>query len=155
MVLVTIGIFYMCKVTTMGVGNHTFRYDLMRFDTICFHHLLTLHELGKLLVVVPAEIAAGGFHDARQLAFSGATISPRLAIIPLISFHERSGYVNSAPLTCAPRIGKSMGTMGWCTSFDTCEGKRVTLSVSFPRRGIAGGVVLLRLYFIFFLSLND
>ena len=33
-----------------------------------------LHELGKLLVVVPTEIAAGGFHDARQLALSGATI---------------------------------------------------------------------------------
>ena len=32
----TIGIFYMCKGTTMGVGNHTFRYDSMRFDTIWF-----------------------------------------------------------------------------------------------------------------------
>ena len=153
--LVTIGIFYMCKVTTMGVGNHTFRYDSMRFDTICFHHLLTLHELGKLLVVVPAEIAAGGFHDARQLVLSGATISPRLAIIPLISFHERSGYINFAPLTCAPRIGKSMGTMGSCMSFDACEGKSATFLRPRPRFGIFGAVVLLMSHFIFFLSVKD
>lgn len=151
----TIGIFYMCKVTTMGVGNHTFRYDSMRFDTICFHHLLTLYELGKLLVVVPAEIAAGGFHDARQLALSGATISPRLAIIPLISFHERSGYINFAPLTCAPRIEKSVGTIGWCTIFDTYEGKSATLLSPRPRFGIFGAVVLLMSHFIFFLSVKD
>ena len=54
---------------------------IIRFDTIrcvsirfVFHHLLTLHEHGQLLVVVGAEVAAKGFHDARQLALSGATI---------------------------------------------------------------------------------
>ena len=56
--------------------------------------------------------------------------------------------INSAPFTCAPRIGKSMGTMGWCMSFDTCESKSCTHSVPFPRFGIFGTVVLLILYFI-------
>ena len=66
----------------------------------------------------------------------------------LVSFLLRSYYMNSAPLTCAPRMGKSIGTMGWCMSFDTCESKSCTHSVPFPRFGIFGAVVLLILYFI-------
>ena len=76
------------------------------------------------------------------------------ANIPLVSFLLLSEYINSAPLTCAPRMGKIIGTMGWCMSFDTCESKSCTLSVPFPSRGIAGGVGLLRLYFIFVMSVN-
>ena len=33
----------------------------------------------------------------------------RFANIPLVSFQLLSGYMNSAPLTCAPSIGKSIG----------------------------------------------
>ena len=66
----------------------------------------------------------------------------------LVSFLLRSYYMNSAPLTCAPRMGKSIGTMGWCMSFDTCESKSCTHSVPFTRFGIFGAVVLLILYFI-------
>ena len=61
-------------------------------------------------------------------------------------------YMNSAPLTCAPSIGKSIGTSGWCMSLDTCNSKSCTHSVPFPRRGIAGGVCLLRLYLKFVMS---
>lgn len=75
----------------------------------------------------------------------------RFANIPLVSFQLRSGYMNSAPLTCAPSIGKSIGTMGWCMSFETCESKSATLSSPRPRFGIFGAVVLLISYFIFFL----
>ena len=71
----------------------------------------------------------------------------RMAIIRWRVFLRKN--INSAPFTCAPRIGKSMGTMGWCMSFDTCESKSCTLSVPFPSRDIAGGVGLLRLYLIF------
>ena len=79
----------------------------------------------------------------------------RLANIPLGSLQLRSGYINSAPLTCAPRIGKSIGTMGWCMSFETCESKSATLSSQRPRFGIFGAVVLLISYFIFFLLFKD
>lgn len=70
----------------------------------------------------------------------------RMAIIRWRVFLRKN--INSAPLTCAPRMGKSMGTMGWCMSFDTCESKSCTHSVPFPRFGIFGTVVLLILYFI-------
>ena len=65
-VLVTIGIFYMCKGTTMGVGNHTFRYVSMRFDTILFSSSSDAPRAWQ----APRRRA----HDARQLALSGATI---------------------------------------------------------------------------------
>ncbi len=35
------------------------------------------------------------------------------------SFQLRSGYMNFAPLTCAPSKGKSMGERGCCMPFDT------------------------------------
>ena len=70
------------------------------------------------------------------------------ANIPLVSFLLLSEYINSAPLTCAPRIGNSIDTSDWCMSFDTCESKSCTHSVPFPRFGIFGAVVLLILYFI-------
>ena len=37
-------------------------------------------------------------------------------------------------------------------SLDTCNSKSCTHSVPFPRRGIAGGVCLLRLYLKFVMS---
>ena len=51
----------------------------------------------------------------------------------------RSGYMNLAPLTCAPRTGKIIGTIGSCMSFDACESKSDTISVPFPSFGIFGG----------------
>ena len=48
------------------------------------------------------------------------------AIIPLVSFPQRSGYINSAPLACLPRIRKNMGTMGCCMVFEICERKSTT-----------------------------
>ena len=74
------------------------------------------------------------------------------ANIPLVSFLLLSEYINSAPLTCAPRIGKRIDTSDWCMSFDTCESKNSTHSVPFPSRGIAVGVVLLPLYLLFVMS---
>ena len=86
--------------------------------------------------------------------FPAPLSATRFANILHISFQLLSGYMNSAPLTCAPRIGKSIGTMGWCMSFETCESKICTHSVPFPRRCMAGGTVLLRSYLIFVTSAN-
>ena len=44
-------------------------------------------------------------------------------------------------ITCAPRIGKSIGTMGWCMSFETCESKSAALSSLRPSFGIFGTMV--------------
>ena len=76
------------------------------------------------------------------------------ANIPLVSFLLLSEYINSAPLTCAPRIGNSIDTSDWRMSFDTCESKSSTHSVPFHSRGIAVGVFLLKLYLLFVVSAN-
>ena len=49
----------------MGVGNHTFRYDSMRFDTICFSSSSDAPRAWP----APRRRA----HDARQLALSSAS----------------------------------------------------------------------------------
>ena len=54
------------------------------------------------------------------------TFSTIFATIPLVSFPQRSGYINSAPLACFPRIKKSMGTIGCCMVFEICESKSTT-----------------------------
>ena len=72
----------------------------------------------------------------------------RFFIIPNNSFQMRSGYMNLAPLTCAPRTGKIIGTIGSCMSFDACESKSDTISVPFPSFGIFGAVFFEILYFI-------
>ena len=43
---------------------------------------------------------------------------------------------------------KSMGTMGWCMSFETFESKNSIHFVPQPRFYMPGGVDLLMLYFI-------
>ena len=58
-------------------------------------------------------------------------------------------------ITCAPRIGKSIGTMGWCMSFETCESKSAALTSPRPSFGIFGTMVLLISYFMFILSFKD
>lgn len=87
--------------------------------------------------------------ESLQLSLACAAFGHQIApIIPHISFQLRSGYMNSAPLMCAPSTGNSMGTSDWCMSFDVCESKSCTHSVPRPRFGMAGGVDLLMLYFI-------
>lgn len=91
--------------------------------------------------------------ESLQLSLACAAFGHQIApIIPHISFQLRSGYMNSAPLMCAPSTGNSMGTSDWCMSFDVCESKSCTHSVPRPRFGMAGGVGLLMLYFISVLS---
>ena len=53
----------------------------------------------------------------------------RFFIIPNNSFQMRSGYMNLAPLTCAPRTGKIIGTIGSCMDFDACESKNGAIFV--------------------------
>ena len=45
----------------------------------------------------------------------------RLPFLPHNSFQMRSGCMNLAPLTCTPRTGKIIGTIGSCMDFDACE----------------------------------
>ena len=72
----------------------------------------------------------------------------RLPFMPHNSFQMRSGYMNWALLTCVPRTGKIIGTIGSCMSFDACESKSDTISVPFPSFGIFGAVFFEILYFI-------
>ena len=46
-------------------------------------------------------------------------------------------------------LGKIIGARGSLMFFEVCESKRATISVPFPRFGMAGGVFLSILYFIF------
>ena len=39
--------------------------------------------------------------------------------------------MNLAPITCAPRTGKIIGTIGSCMDFDACESKNGTIFVHF------------------------
>ena len=75
------------------------------------------------------------FWDHDQIFVDSPLLQPesatRLPIMPHISFHERSGYMNLAPLTCAPRTGKIIGTIGSCMDFDACESKNGTIFVHF------------------------
>ena len=59
----------------------------------------------------------------RQVCDSG------LPFMPHNSFQMRSGYMNLAPLMCAPRAGKIIGTIGSCMDFDACESKNGTIFV--------------------------
>lgn len=53
----------------------------------------------------------------------------RLPFLPHNSFQMRSGYMNLAPLTCTPRTGEIIGTIGSCMDFDACESKNGTIFV--------------------------
>ena len=74
-----------------------------------------------------------------------------LAIIPHVTFQDRSGYWNFAPLMCAPNEGKNIATRGSCMSFDACESRILIHSVPFSRFGIAGAVALIVSYLIDYL----
>lgn len=143
MVLVTIGIFYMCKGTTMGVGNHTFRYDSMRFDTIWFSSSSDAPRAWQ----APRRRA----HDARQLALSSASNGREIDHHSAHFLPREVGIRKFGSTYVRSKDRESMGTMGWCMSFETCESKRATHSSPRPRFGIFGAVVLLISYFIFFL----
>ena len=71
-----------------------------------------------------------------------------LAIMPHKSFQLRSGYWNSAPIMCAPSIGKNIGTKGSYMSFEACESRILIHSVPFPSLGISGALCLLISYLI-------
>ena len=93
-------------------------------------------------------------HENKR-TLSGATISHEICqhsahFLPtFVQIHKFcSTYV------CA-KDRESIGTMGWCMSFETCESKSATLSSQRPRFGIFGAVVLLISYFIFFLLFKD
>ena len=81
------------------------------------------------------QIASTRFDNWPLLQPESAT---RIAIMPHNSFQVRSGYWNSAPLTCAQSIGKSIGIRGSYMSFETCESRILMHSVPLPRYGILG-----------------
>ena len=60
-----------------------------------------------------------------------AQICYKIAFLPHNSFQMRSRYMNLAPLMCAPRAGKIIGTIGSCMDFDACESKNGTIFVHF------------------------
>ena len=160
---------YMCKGTTSENINHTIEYDTcdwVRFSSFGYRRtcIFERHKNRRTCFLLRQENMRTCFYiDMRteehvflrqenmrtRGPFPAPLSATRFANILHIFFQLLSGYMNSAPLTCAPRVGKSMGTSGWCMSLDTCESKSCTHSVPFPRRGIAGGVGLLRLYLIF------
>ena len=85
--------------------------------------------------------------------FPAPLSATRWVIIPHISFQLWSGYMNSAPLLCAPRIGKSVGTSGWCMSRDTCESKKLQTFGAFAEfwhgwRGVFADVVFHSVLFV-------
>ena len=107
-------------------------------------------QLGNFFSPV-REVIEDVFLDHNQIFVNCPLLQPesatRLPIMPHISFHERSGYMNLAPLTCAPRTGKIIGTIGSYMSFDACESKSDTISVPFPSFGIFGAAFFEILYF--------
>ena len=54
----------------------------------------------------------GLIEHKENMRFGWALPNTRCLQYPHISFQLLSGYMNSAPLTCAQRIEKSMGTSG-------------------------------------------
>ena len=82
------------------------------------------------------------FEVSKQLPLLHPDSPTSCAIWPHICFKMRLRYWNSAPLMCAPSMGKSIGTRGACMSFDVCESSNLTHSVPLPRVGIAGQSLL-------------
>ena len=126
------------KGTTSARGNHTIRYVSVRFDTIPYDSPCSPCALPSLTA------CPGG----PRWTFPVPLSATRLPTMPHISFQLRSECINSAPLVCIHRIGKSFVKSDWCTSFDVCESKNGKFFVLLPRFGMAGGVGLLMLYFI-------
>ncbi len=96
--------FSQCKVTTSGSGGRAIVCNSVRFRVQKNNPWFSCLTVPR---VVP------------RRPFPAPLSATKFAIIPLISFQLWSGYMNSAPLTCAPSIGKSKGTTGCCMPFDT------------------------------------
>ena len=90
------------KFTCYLAGRPSWRFALLR----------------GLLLGVLAEVAAEGYSSSPDIwPFPAPPICYQLPLTLHIFFQLQSGNVNYVPLTCAPRIGRSIGTMGWCMSF--------------------------------------
>ena len=68
------------------------------------------------VISTPFWVAIHRYDISNRQEFDG-----RLPFLPHNSFQMRSGYMNLAPITCAPRTGKIIGTIGSCMDFDACE----------------------------------
>ena len=79
----------------------------------------------------------------------------RLPFLPHNSYQMRSGYMNLALLTCAPRTGKIIGTIGSCMDFDACESKNGAIFVHISCFSTFGAVFFEMSYFIFTFSFLD
>ena len=75
--------------------------------------------------------------------------------MPHNSFQMRSGYMNWALLTCVPRTGKIIGTIGSCMDFDACENKNSTIFVHISQFQHLWAVFFETSYFIFTFSFLD
>ena len=93
------------------------------FESQC---IVTTSQIGKCAM-------GDCFSYIRKLPFITADSATRLPIMPHNSFQMRSGYMNLAPITCAPRTGKIIGTIGSCMDFDVCESKNGTIFVHFSQ----------------------
>ena len=63
--------------------------------------------------------------------------------------------MNLALLTCAPRTGKIIGTIGSCMDFDACESKNGAIFVHISCFSTFGAVFFEMSYFIFTFSFLD
>lgn len=112
------------------------RYSTIRYDSVWF-------SVQSLCLAFLTACPGGP-----RWTFPVPPSATRLPTMPHISFQPRSECINSAPLVCIHRIGKSFVTSDWCMPFDDCESKNGKFFVLLPRFCMAGGVGLLMLYFI-------
>ena len=75
------------------------------------------------------------------MALASATISHEIGHHSACFLPQEVGIHKFGSTYVRSKDRKKHETMGFCVSFAACESKRATLSVSFPRRGIVGGVV--------------
>ena len=91
-------------------------------------------------------------HYAWQLTLASATIGYEICQYYACFLPTFVGIHEFCPTYVCAKYWEKHWTSGWCMSLDTCDSKSCTHSVPFPRRGIAGGVCLLRLYLKFVMS---
>lgn len=92
------------------------------------------------------EEAMGGCDESYMckiatMALASATISHEIGHHSACFLPQEVGIHKFGSTYVRSKDRKKHETMGFCVSFAACESKRATLSVSFPRRGIVGGVV--------------
>ena len=88
-------------------------------------------------------------HYAWQLTLASATIGYEICQHSACFLPTFVGKHEFCPTYVCAKYWEKHWTSGWCMSLDTYDSKSCTHSVPFPRRGIAGGVCLLRLYLKF------